>query len=59
MLGEYDDGWALCANSRGEQGMVPLECLDRESSGGGGGGGGGLRNSKRASSLLNGVASRY
>jgi len=58
VLGEYDDGWALCANSRGEQGMVPLECLDRESSGGGGGGGG-TRNSKRASSLLNGVASRY
>jgi Variant SH3 domain len=61
VLGEYDDGWALCANSRGEQGMVPLECLDRveSSGGGGGGGGGGLRNSKRASSLLNGVASRY
>lgn len=25
----YDDGWALCANARGEQGVVPLECLDR------------------------------
>jgi hypothetical protein len=29
---EFDDGWALCANTRGEQGMVPLECLE----GGGG-----------------------
>lgn len=29
VLSEYDDGWALCVNSRGEQGMVPLECLDR------------------------------
>jgi len=26
---EFDDGWALCVNVRGEQGMVPLECLDR------------------------------
>ncbi|KAF8275167.1 hypothetical protein EI94DRAFT_1712493 [Lactarius quietus] len=25
---EFDDGWALCANTRGEQGMVPLECLE-------------------------------
>lgn len=29
VLSEYDDGWALCVNLRGEQGMVPLECLDR------------------------------
>jgi len=29
---EFDDGWALCANTRGEQGMVPSECLE----GGGG-----------------------
>ena len=28
----FDDGWALCANTRREQGMVPLECLE----GGGG-----------------------
>ncbi|KAA1469222.1 hypothetical protein DENSPDRAFT_834796 [Dentipellis sp. KUC8613] len=28
----YDDGWALCANAQGQQGMVPLECLE----GGGG-----------------------
>ncbi|GLB34666.1 putative src homology 3 domains containing protein [Lyophyllum shimeji] len=28
---EYDDGWALCSNARGEKGMVPLECLDRGS----------------------------
>jgi hypothetical protein len=33
VLSEYDDGWALCANRRGEQGMVPLECLDRSDSG--------------------------
>ncbi|KAJ6622895.1 SH3 domain-containing protein [Mycena sp. CBHHK59/15] len=32
VLSEYDDGWALCANARGEEGMVPLECLDRASS---------------------------
>ncbi|KAI0295460.1 hypothetical protein BC826DRAFT_276317 [Russula brevipes] len=25
---EFDDGWALCVNARGKQGMVPLECLD-------------------------------
>lgn len=25
----YDDGWALCRNVRGEEGVVPLECLDR------------------------------
>ncbi|KAH0583542.1 hypothetical protein J132_09689 [Termitomyces sp. J132] len=28
---EYDDGWCLCSNARGEMGMVPLECLDRAS----------------------------
>jgi len=27
ILSEYDDGWALCSNARGEIGMVPLECL--------------------------------
>jgi hypothetical protein len=27
VLQEYDDGWALCTNSKGEMGMVPLECL--------------------------------
>ncbi|KAJ7202310.1 hypothetical protein GGX14DRAFT_341056, partial [Mycena pura] len=26
---EFDDGWALCVNMRGEQGMAPLECLDQ------------------------------
>jgi len=50
---EFDDGWALCVNTRGNQGMVPLECLE-------GGGDGGLagpshvrdgRKSRRASSL--------
>jgi len=29
VVSEYDDGWALCKNARGDQGMVPLECLDR------------------------------
>jgi hypothetical protein len=29
IIGEYDDGWALCVNGRGEQGMVPLECLEK------------------------------
>jgi hypothetical protein len=29
ILAEYDDGWALCMNANGEQGMVPLECLSR------------------------------
>lgn len=29
VLAEYDDGWALGMNSSGEQGMIPLECLDR------------------------------
>ena len=49
---EYDDGWALCVNTRGKQGMVPLECLE-------GDGGqltapshvGSWRTSRRASSL--------
>jgi len=31
VLAEYDDGWAFCANLRGEQGMIPLECLGRGS----------------------------
>ncbi|KAF8559750.1 hypothetical protein OG21DRAFT_1502977, partial [Imleria badia] len=25
---QYDDGWDLCANVRGERGMVPRECLE-------------------------------
>ncbi|KAG1754347.1 hypothetical protein EDB19DRAFT_1902499 [Suillus lakei] len=29
VLAQYDDAWALCANGRDEQGMVPQECLDR------------------------------
>ena len=29
VLAEYDDGWGLCENTRGESGMVPFECLDR------------------------------
>lgn len=49
---EYDDGWALCVNVQGKQGMVPMECLE-------GDGGqltapslvGNWRTSRRASSL--------
>ena len=29
VLAEYDDGWALCMNTSGQQGMVPMECLNR------------------------------
>lgn len=29
VLAQYDDAWALCVNGRGEQGMVPQECLNR------------------------------
>ena len=29
VLTAYDDGWALCSNLRGEQGVVPLECLEK------------------------------
>ncbi|KAF7364008.1 SH3 domain-containing protein [Mycena sanguinolenta] len=29
VISEYDDGWAFCKNARGDQGMVPLECLER------------------------------
>ena len=28
IVAEYDDGWSLCAKAGGEQGMVPIECLD-------------------------------
>lgn len=28
VLAEYDDGWCMCANRHGDQGMVPLECLE-------------------------------
>ncbi|KAF5390159.1 hypothetical protein D9757_002921 [Collybiopsis confluens] len=34
VLQEYDDGWAFCSNSRGERGMVPVECLASGSDGG-------------------------
>ena len=47
VLQEFDDGWALCVNSRGLQGMVPLECLDRQE----GVPNRGIRDSNRASSL--------
>ena len=67
VLTEYDDGWALCQNSHGDQGVVPLECLDR---GQGrmspghyiGQGTGDWRMSRRASSLYaaqNAGAARY
>jgi len=60
ILAEYDDGWALCMNGNGEQGMVPLECLNRGGSANGSSGSGGLaaptpdrdaRGSRRVSSL--------
>lgn len=28
VLAAYDDGWAMCVDARGAQGMVPAECLD-------------------------------
>ena len=28
VLAEYDDGWALCMNMNGQQGMIPMECLN-------------------------------
>ena len=68
VLSEYDDGWAMCLNSRNEQGVVPIECLDK----GGipsvapgqyiGQGTGDWRMSRRASSLhgaQNAPAMRY
>lgn len=57
VLNEYDDGWALCLNMHNEQGVVPLECLDRSNAlakGPGhylGQGTGDWRMSRRASSL--------
>jgi len=27
VMQEFDDGWALCVNAHGKQGMVPVECL--------------------------------
>jgi len=60
ILAEYDDGWALCMNGHGEQGMVPVECLNRGTSANGPSGLGGLvvpsqdrdaRGSRRVSSL--------
>ncbi|KAJ7193828.1 hypothetical protein GGX14DRAFT_297353, partial [Mycena pura] len=53
---EFDDGWALCVNTRGERGMVPLECLDRSASGSGSAGAqlqtpSPYRDSRRTSSL--------
>lgn len=30
ILNSYDDGWCLCLNNRGEQGVVPSECLQRK-----------------------------
>ncbi|KAF8635529.1 hypothetical protein AX17_003912 [Amanita inopinata Kibby_2008] len=36
VLAEYDDGWGLCQNTKGQRGMIPLECLDRGESGVGG-----------------------
>ncbi|TFK30272.1 hypothetical protein FA15DRAFT_663662 [Coprinopsis marcescibilis] len=27
MIAEFDDGWGMCSNAQGEQGMVPMECV--------------------------------
>lgn len=69
VLNEYDDGWALCLNARNEQGVAPIECLDRNNAppmkGPGqylGQGTGDWRMSRRASSLngaQNAAAVRY
>jgi len=29
VLAGYEDGWSLCMNYRGMQGMVPNECLEK------------------------------
>ena len=29
VLAGYEDGWSLCMNYRGKQGMVPNECLEK------------------------------
>lgn len=29
VINRFDDGWALCENGGGEQGMVPQECLEQ------------------------------
>jgi len=29
VLAGYEDGWSLCMNCRGKQGMVPNECLEK------------------------------
>jgi len=28
VVSSYDDGWALCSNAQGMEGVVPLECLE-------------------------------
>lgn len=64
IVNAYDDGWCLCANARGERGMVPVECLIRTGKQSGGVGSRGemeyqdadhARMSHRASSLYLGV----
>lgn len=61
VLAAYDDGWAFCENARGEQGMIPLECLGRSGQSNAASGFGEQetnasvwRNSKRVSSLHGG-----
>ncbi|KZT34714.1 hypothetical protein SISSUDRAFT_957344, partial [Sistotremastrum suecicum HHB10207 ss-3] len=36
LLSSYDDGWCLCVNGRGEQGVVPRECLQVDTDNNGG-----------------------
>lgn len=60
ILSSFDDGWALCQNQHDERGVVPLECLARNSGKDElrpqGGDRSQLRLSKRASSLYAGVS---
>jgi len=60
IVNAFDDGWALCLNSHGEKGVVPLECLlrsgNKDELTGQEGDRSQWRLSKRASSLYSGVS---
>jgi len=58
VLAGYEDGWSLCMDCRGKQGMVPNECLDKSFSSMGlipNDGFGVFRNSTRVTSLAQAV----
>jgi len=52
VLSEFDDGWVVCSNSRGEVGMVPVECLARGNTSSESSQEGGSARPRRASSLI-------